>query len=355
MKKQIKAIGYVTEAKEAKRNGEPVGIVEGYLATWDVDRGNDQFIKGCFTGAIEDLQEKRRPLRLKRNHFNLIGGFPENTLKQDDVGLFGVGEINLNTQEGAEAFSLARQGVLSDFSVGWSWENNDVEMVDGIRQIKRSGLWEASIVDEPMNPKAIVTDVKTVTPRAKLPKSFAEQNLRWDAAAAVRRWREKSGSEDEPSESYRNGFLFYDPDNTDNFAGYKLPVVDVVDGSAVIVPRAVFAVRAALAGARGGVNLPEKDRTSIRGIINTLYREMDLEEPFDGEEDSKLHLTEARCLPDSYLYDILKANKLSRKAIEWLIACRPSMEDEPKGNEIDDETEEIAKGLTEIANILRGE
>ncbi len=40
------------EFKQENRNGVPVGIIEGYIATWDLDRGNgfvkDQFVQAKF-------------------------------------------------------------------------------------------------------------------------------------------------------------------------------------------------------------------------------------------------------------------------------------------------------------------
>ena len=63
---------------------------------------------------------------------------------------------------GREVFALAKQGVLSDFSIGWSKENQDTETIDGIRYIKKAEVWEGSIVDEPMNPKAVITAVKSI-------------------------------------------------------------------------------------------------------------------------------------------------------------------------------------------------
>jgi HK97 family phage prohead protease len=161
------AIGHVEKAYEAKQVGEdgqevPVGIVEGYLATWDTDRANDRFVRGAFADSIAELIQNKRPLRLKRQHFNLIGGFDPEKIEEDDKGLYGVAEINLLVTEGREAYALAKQGVLSDFSVGFSAEMEDVEMVEGVRVFKKARLWETSLVDEPMNARARVTMVRSL-------------------------------------------------------------------------------------------------------------------------------------------------------------------------------------------------
>jgi HK97 family phage prohead protease len=161
------AIGHVEKAYEEKQVGEdgqevPVGIVEGYLATWDTDRANDRFVRGAFADSVAELVQNKRPLRLKRQHFNLIGGFDPEKIQEDDKGLYGVAEINLLVTEGREAYALAKQGVLSDFSVGFSAEMEDVEMVEGVRVFKRVKLWETSLVDEPMNARARVTMVRSL-------------------------------------------------------------------------------------------------------------------------------------------------------------------------------------------------
>jgi HK97 family phage prohead protease len=158
--------GIVTETKQIERNGVKVGIIEGYGATWDVDRGGwdgiqDKFIKGAFTKAIQRHKETGRQVRFKDHHGRTIGGIPIESVKQDDRGVFISAEINLETQQGKEAFSLAKQGVLTDFSIGWGLgEGSSIK--DGVRSIPESEMWEFSIVDEPMNPKANITAVKAI-------------------------------------------------------------------------------------------------------------------------------------------------------------------------------------------------
>lgn len=164
MIKGTKQGGVVTNTKTEERNGVPVGIVEGYIATWDVDRGDwsgikDKFLPGAFTKSIARHAATGRQIRLKDQHARTIGGFPIESVKQDDRGLFGSGEINLAVQRGAEVFNLAKQGVLTDFSIGWGSDKSKV--VEGIREITESEVFEGSIVDEPMNPHANITAVKT--------------------------------------------------------------------------------------------------------------------------------------------------------------------------------------------------
>jgi HK97 family phage prohead protease len=158
--------GYVSEVKTRDRNGVPVGVVSGYIATWDIDRGDwsgirDKFLPGAFLESIERHKKTDRQVRLKDQHGRTVGGFPIETVREDSTGLFGIGEINLEVQQGAEAFSLAKQKVLTDFSIGWEMLS-DPAIVDGVRHISKAEIWEGSIVDEPMNPFANILDVKTI-------------------------------------------------------------------------------------------------------------------------------------------------------------------------------------------------
>ena len=159
--------GHITAAeKTVNRHGVPVGTVSGHIATWDVDRGGwsgikDKFLPGAFAESIERHKKTDRQIRLKDMHGRTIGGFPIDTVKEDSKGLFGIGEINLEVQQGVEAFSLARQKVLTDFSIGWEMLSEPT-ISEGIRHISKAEIWEGSIVDEPMNPFANILDVKAI-------------------------------------------------------------------------------------------------------------------------------------------------------------------------------------------------
>lgn len=292
MNKEIKRIGgNVIEVKEEDRNGVKVGIVKGYIATWDVDRGDwtgvkDQFVRGAFLKSLAEHREKNRQIRLKDHHGRTIGGFPIEMVKEDDIGLLGVGEVNLEVQQGREAHSLAKQGVLVDFSIGYSVVDSTME--NDLRTITEAIVWEGSIVDEPMNPKAKITEVKTVVPFQDLP--LADRDRPWEGDKAVARLREFTDSEEAPSASYRRGFLWYDKADMENYGAYKLPIADIVDGSMVAIPRAIFAAAAAMSGARGGVDIPDDEREGVIAHINRYYEKMDLPSPF--EESGKHYVAD---------------------------------------------------------------
>lgn len=271
---------------------DKIGVVRGYASTFgNVDRGNDVIARGAFDRTIAEHRERGRPIRMlwQHNTSELIGGFPADRVMIDERGLFVEGRINLDTQRGREAYSLAKQGVLTDFSIGFTISEFEVETVGDniVRRINDVDLFEVSLVGEPMNQAANIVEVKrAVVPRELL--RLASRDRAWDSDAAIRRVREFTNSEEEPSRTYRNAFLFFDEDMADEFGGYKLPIADVIDGELRAVPRAIFAAAGALRGARGGVDIPDSDRPAIIGVLNRYYEAMNLESPFQEERSFRI-------------------------------------------------------------------
>jgi len=154
----------VQDVKQEERNGQKIGIVKGLGSTFDLDRGNDIVMPGAFVDTIARHKQNNRPVRMLFSHFsqNLIGGFPISKVMETERGLEVEGEINLlKGHMGEWVYSLAQQGVLSDFSIGF--KTLDDEWKDGVRLIKKLELYEISLVSEPMNENARVTSVKDLS------------------------------------------------------------------------------------------------------------------------------------------------------------------------------------------------
>ncbi len=112
---------------------------------------------------------------------------------------------------------------------------------------------------------------------------FASRDREWDASAAEKRIRAWAKAEDGPNAKYGRAFLYHS--DVEGFGGYKLPYMDLVDGELKIVPRAIFAISGVLAGARGGLKIPEKDKQAIRKRVEGFYASMRKE--FDDESIGK--------------------------------------------------------------------
>lgn len=342
--KQTKKFHFeVKECKETTRNEIPVGVIEGFASTTETDRGNDIVAPGAFAKTIERHKRDGRPIRMLRQHTDskLIGGFPIDRVEERENGLFVVGEVNLAVQEGREAFALAKQGVLTDMSIGFSFtsiEDFEREEIDGemIRVIRNLDLWEISLVNEPMNAGANITAVKTVTPFMDLP--MASRDRPWDSGQAIARVRAFTGSEDEPTERYKEAFLWYDAENADEFGAYKLPFADVVDGRLVAVPRGIFAAAAAMRGARGGVDIPESDRAGVRSHIERYYNKMDLPSPFSQERGMDRNFLDI-CESVGDVEEYLKFWDMSVKDRNKLISVIKSLDIRDEDSETDDDAD----------------
>lgn len=112
----------------------------------------------------------------------------------------------------------------------------------------------------------------------------------WDADAAVarvRRWASSDGSGDKDTidwDRYARAFAWYDAEDRENFGAYKLPHHDVRDGELVVHKGGVQAAAAALQGARGGVDIPERDLEAVRRHIARHYHQWDEKAPWERED-----------------------------------------------------------------------
>jgi len=173
----------------------------------------------------------------------------------------------------AELFRKVKEGFLNAFSVGF------IPLERDGNTITKSELLEISLVAVPANPNArvvlrdagiksldwedIVEDKAVVPFRAydTLPDSAS-----WNASESKKRVKEWAGKD---MGKYKRAFAWYDKENPDKLSSYKLPHHDVRGEKLVTNWRGVAAAMASLLGARGGVNVPDKDR---RGIYNHLKR-----------------------------------------------------------------------------------
>ncbi len=312
--------GAIIEVKQDDRPEGSYGIVEGYGATWDLDRGDwsgvkDQFIRGAFRDSIADYLKRSRDIRLLSHHTQIVGKFPIDSIREDDRGLFGRGEINLKVQEGREIYALVQQHAISDFSIGFSVD--DFSLEGDVRSIHKATIWEISAVTEPMNPYANITDIKTVVPYQNLP--LAERDVAWDADVAKAHIQEFTGSEDEPSSAYRKAFVWYDKEHVDTFGAYKLPIVDVIGGKLVVIPRAIFAAAAAVQGARGGIDLPPADRPGVIRHLERYYAKMDMPSPFEEEDERQYLIEDVKGMTPRDLERVLRdGGAFSRNAAKYL-------------------------------------
>ena len=272
------------EVKQVKED-EDFFYFSGYGSTFgNIDRGDDVIEKGAF---VESLKNEMPKLLWQHKMSEPLGIFTN--AFEDDRGLFVTGKMPKSDDfVRGRVIPQIKVGSISSMSIGFSIPSDGAEirkMESGsVRFIKKVNLFEISLVTIPMNTEADITGFKSAFPFKDLPfPMIGEQinfNRSWDSAAAVKRVRSFLNSEDGPSESYKNAFLWYDKANQSEFGAYKLPIADVIDGHLVAIPRAIFASAAVLRGGRGGADIPESDRDQIIKNVNRYYEKMDRPSPF---------------------------------------------------------------------------
>ena len=174
--RKIVTVPLTTKASEELRQ---TGEFSGYGSVFgSIDRGGDTIKRGAFANTIKSMQEKNQMPAMLWAHdaTEPIGEWVE--MREDERGLYvrGVLWVAGNTAGRAPVANAekARNLMLANgpkgLSIGGTLAGADAsEMVrmDGqeVRQIKEFALWEVSPCVFAMEPKAAVTDVKSITPR----------------------------------------------------------------------------------------------------------------------------------------------------------------------------------------------
>jgi len=119
----------------------------------------------------------------------------------------------------------------------------------------------------------------TVTQFQDLP--LADRDRQWDGDAADARVRRWADAQDHPTPAYRDAHVWHDAPDDDEFGAYKLLIADVIDGRLHAVPRAVMAAANVVQGARNGLDIPDEDRTRVKGHLARYYEKMGDTPPWD--------------------------------------------------------------------------
>ena len=136
------------------------GTFEGYGSIFgNVDCYRESVVKGAFSKTLKKHEQDNNPVLMLWQHSweDPIGVWKE--LKEDERGLYGVGEINLDVQKGREAYSLMKQRALTGLSIGYK----EVKYTDNaeVRLLEEIDLYEISPVTFPANDEARISAVKS--------------------------------------------------------------------------------------------------------------------------------------------------------------------------------------------------
>lgn len=124
-------------------------------------------------------------------------------------------------------------------------------------------------------------ELKKALPYQDLP--LASKDLKWDAPEAKKRIMKWAGGDNWSSSKYSKAFMLVSGDGK-NLGDYRLPYADIVDGSLKAIPKGIFAVAGAIAGARtGGMNITAEEKSKVQSQLKKYYAKLDMEPPFEKQ------------------------------------------------------------------------
>lgn len=149
---------------------EPTGHISGYASTFggEPDRHGDVVTKGAFARSLnEHRTQGSLPAMLWSHQMESpIGKWL--TVEEDTKGLFVVGQVNLKTAQGREAFAHIEAGDVGAFSIGYAVPEGGRRYVGkGAFALDEVDLAEISIVAVPANRHARITGVKHLGSKAE--------------------------------------------------------------------------------------------------------------------------------------------------------------------------------------------
>ena len=255
------------------------GIVRGYLSTFDnVDEGGDRVRPGAFKRTLQNkfaYKQKHSmkylmPLLWQHDTNRPIGGYTD--AKEDTIGLFVEIQLDLDVQQGQEAYSGLKKGYIFQQSMGYDCLQSEyVKDADGqmVRDLLEVRLWEGSVVTFPMNPEAMVTNVKhmhtkTITGNTSGP--IGPRDESWDSGKAEKQIWDAAAKDDGTitASTAKKYFMVQDGDGSKK-GDYSYPFWYVGDSPHICVG-AVKAIAGAIQGSRGA-SAPD----GLKGKVETLY------------------------------------------------------------------------------------
>lgn len=158
---------------ELKLDG--AGEIEGYGAVFgNRDQGGDIVEAGAFTKSLTS----RKPKMLwQHDPEKVIGVWTY--AAEDQKGLLMKGRIVLETEAGREAHALLKAGAIDGLSIGY--RTKKTAMRNSARSIIEADLWEVSLVTFPMNERATVESVKSLTCQDDVERLLRKTGLPWGA------------------------------------------------------------------------------------------------------------------------------------------------------------------------------
>lgn len=141
-----------------KFDADKPGVFSGYASTFNgVDSYGDTISPGAYK---KTLKKRARPVRMRWNHFGpVIGLWME--MEEDEKGLFVTGELTPGHSVSQNVLASMKHGAVDGLSIGYRPVKIE-DHGDGKRTLKEIELIEISVVEEPADLGAKISEVKNL-------------------------------------------------------------------------------------------------------------------------------------------------------------------------------------------------
>lgn len=192
----------------AEFKAEPSGLIKGLASAFsnEPDRVGDRVAPGAFTKTLREHAATATMPAMHWQHCQetVVGRWTD--LRETRHGLEVVGQLNLKTAAGRDAFEHVQAGDARWLSIGFNTpEGGRKYDGNGIYTLTEIDLIEISIVSAPADRKAQITQVKSFGTKAELADGLREIGLSKAAAARVAAvgWPALAGSGDDTEHAKR--------------------------------------------------------------------------------------------------------------------------------------------------------
>jgi HK97 family phage prohead protease len=142
-----------------KFDAEKPGVFSGYASTFNgVDSYGDTIAPGAYK---KTLKKRARPVRMRWNHFGpVVGLWLE--MEENEKGLYVTGELTPGHSVSQNVYASMKHGAVDGLSIGYRPVKIE-DHGDGKRTLKEIELIEISVVEEPADLGAKISEVKNLT------------------------------------------------------------------------------------------------------------------------------------------------------------------------------------------------
>lgn len=139
------------------------GVISGYITKFgEIDSYGTCTVKGCFSSAMKRLAEGETiPVLWQHDTHEPIGKFQ--SMKDDEKGCYAEIQLDLNVERAREAFSLAKNKIISGLSIGGVINKTVWDDVNKVLMMTDIDLYETSVVTFPACDTARIDDCRSST------------------------------------------------------------------------------------------------------------------------------------------------------------------------------------------------